>query len=221
MDEITVLNRALSNTGNNTLTVLNDGSDEWQVASLAFERAIEDLISRHNWPFAKVALPLVVAADEDNPSVRETNAYKLPTSMIHVRDVLIASAGQKVRVTDYEIVGRYVCLDTAMGIFVEGYAMPPHENFHPQATEILTLMVEAGCLRGLNEDFTAADHREATAENRLFEARPRVDWQNPAKNAFVSSVAAARRRGSGRWPLSVPASGGNSTAPDGSVLLDD
>lgn len=224
MDELTILNRALTNTGNQTLTALNEGSDEWLVASSAFEEAIDDLISRHNWPFARIGTTLVVASDEDNPSVRFENAYLLPASVVHVKAVLVSDgAGNNVPLTDYEIVGRYVCVNGAEGIAIEGIAAPSNANWHPQATKILTMYVEAGCLRGLNEDFAAADNREAMAENRLFEARPRTTRQNPAANAFVSSVARARRGrlGSRNLPTSAGIGSTGTTPPDGSVLLDD
>jgi hypothetical protein len=189
MDKLVVINRALAATGNNELNVLNDGSAEWQVADRTFGRAVDDLISRHGWPFARVKEDLVPASDDDNPSEQYDHAYLLPADMVHVAKVRFDGAA----VTDYEIIGRYLSLDYDTGVTVEGYAMPPDASWHPQAAEILTLYVEAGVLRGLNEDFSAADRREAVAESRLMEARPRVTRENPAQNAYVSTIATARR----------------------------
>lgn len=204
MDEITVLNDALLATGNSLLTALNDGSDEWQIASGAFSRAIRDLTSRHNWPFAKATATLVPAADGDNPSIKfgpdaSGTAYLLAEDVVHVVTVwlTIAASTKPVPLTEYEIIGRYLCCAYDQGVAIEYVTMPADAAWHPQAAEILTTYVEAGCLRGLNEDFEEAAKREMRAEARLTEARPRVDRQNPVANAYNSSVRRGRyqRRG--------------------------
>lgn len=201
MDKLTVLNRALSATGNNLLTVLNDGTDEWIVANEAFGRAIDDLSSRHNWPFAKATETLVPAAAADNPSIKYSVAYLLVPDVIHVvrayRAIATDTGNRPILFEDYEIIGRYLCCDFDTGISIEYVTMPDDANWHPQVAEILTTYVEAGCLRGLNEDFDEAAKREGKAEARLTEARPRVDRQNPVANAYNSSTRVGRyqRRG--------------------------
>lgn len=203
MDALVVMNRALANTGNNLLTELNDGSDEWVAADTAFDEAVDDLITRHNWPFARVTADLVPADPADNPSQRFAVAYELPPDALHVRNVLWQGSADRgpVPLLEYELIGRYVCVGRvgsseqfSSGVSLEYIAAPDDAVWHPQATKILTMYVEAGLLRGLNEDFAAADKRELAAEGRLLEARPRQDMQNPAKDAFLSSTAIARRR---------------------------
>lgn len=200
MDKLTVLNDALRNTGNSKLSALNDGSDEWVVADGAFGFAIEDLITRHHWPFARETDTLgspVVAAD--NPSQRFDYAYLLPQDALHLQAVLDTAYDPPTPTDDYELIGRYICTNISTGIAVEYVVMPADEDWHPQAKAILTFYVEAGCLRGLNEDFAEAERREAKAEARLLEARPRTTAQNPAKDAYVSTIARARRTRRGGW----------------------
>lgn len=196
MDKLTVLNDALAGTGNSTINVLNDGSDEWLIANRAFDRAVRDLASRHNWPFAKATEDLVPADEADNPSkAGYAVAYLLPAALFHlVRVFVLASENDDpALLDDYQIIGRYLCTNYDSGLSIEFITTPADAVWHPQAAEILTTYVEVGCLRGLNEDFVEADKREARAEARLLEARPRVSRQNSRENAYNSSVRQARR----------------------------
>jgi hypothetical protein len=79
-------------------------------------------------------------------------------------------------------------------VSIEFIAEPADTAWHPQAAEILTLMVEAACLRGLNEDYGEARVKDSVVELRLMETRPVVDQQNPARNAFKSSISESRYR---------------------------
>jgi hypothetical protein len=54
-------------------------------------------------------------------------------------------------------------------------------------------MVEAACLRGLNEDFREALVVDRKVESLLLEVRTHVDQQNPARNVYKSSIRDARR----------------------------
>lgn len=196
MEKLTVLNDALLATGNNRLNVLNDGTDEWLVANQAFDRAVRDLASRHNWPFGKATADLVPADTDDNPSKVHSVAYLLPTDVFHLVRVLVSVDGDSndpAQLEDYEMIGRYLCSDYDSGLSIEYMTTPADAAWHPQAAEILTTYVEAGCFRGLNEDFVEADKALVRAESRLIEARPRVDRQNPVQNAYNTSIKAARR----------------------------
>jgi hypothetical protein len=51
MDKLTIINRALSATGNAKLTIANDGSDEGDASESAFGRAIDYLMAMYEWPF--------------------------------------------------------------------------------------------------------------------------------------------------------------------------
>lgn len=189
LDELTILNRALLNTGNRTLNVLNDGTAEWQVASETFERSITDLITQHRWSFARTSADLVKADDDDNRSQRYSYAHVLPPDVLHV--LAVYSGGYKTE--QYEIVGRMVSLDQSSGVSIDYIAEPEDSAWHPQAAEVLTMMVEAGCLRGLNEDFTEAARKDAAVDYKLRQVRTLVDQENPARNLFRSSISEARR----------------------------
>lgn len=192
MDKLTILNNALLATGNNTINVLNDPSDEYRVANQSFERWLRFLTARHTWPFASTIELLVRVPDADNKSRKFIqNGFRLPQNTLHVKEVFYCETP----LTDYEIIGDILSCRLPDSIYANVVTQTPYseEKLHPMAEEILTLYVEAGCLRGLNEDANGGDKREARAEGLLEEARPHVDQQNPARNLYKSKIAAARR----------------------------
>lgn len=191
MEKLEILNNALRATGNNTVNVLNDPSDEYRVANGAFERALRFLTARHSWPFASTIELLVRMPDAQNKSRRyPTNGFQLPVGALHIKEVYWDTTP----LTDYEIMGDVLSCRYDSNVYVSVVKQTSEEKIHPMAEEILTLFVEAGCLRGLNEDFTEATRREQRAEGLLEEARPHVDQQNPARNIYKSKIAAARTR---------------------------
>lgn len=190
MDLLTIANRALVATGNRPLTVLNDGTDEWQVVDTTLQRHIDDLLSGHPWAFARKSADLVKADDDDNPSIEFDYAHRLPADCLH----LVAVYSDGAPTTDYRIYGRLVCLDQDADIQVEYIAEPADSAWHPQATEILTRMLEIGLLRGMNEDDTEADKREILLEQKLGRARAAADQENPARNTYRRTASEARNR---------------------------
>ena len=190
MNKLEMINNALLATGNNTVNVLNDPSDEYLVANPAFERALRFLTARHSWPFASSIELLVRAPDADNKSRRfRESGFRLPPLTLHVKEVFRDSSP----LTEYEIINDVLSCHYPDSIYANVVVQTSEEKLHPMAEEILTLYVEAGCLRGLNEDSTEALRREQKAEALLEETRSHVDQQNPARNIYKSSIAAARR----------------------------
>lgn len=191
MDKLTILNRALVATGNRTIT-LNDGSDEWQVVEPAFDRAIDDLISQHRWPFARKSAALVMVPG--NQSRRFPYAFRLPDDLLHLRRVFYGAAPTGVlAVDDYQVLGRTLATTFNSGVSIEYIAPPPDEEWHPQATEVLTLLMEAACLRGLNEDFNEAARVDQKVEYKLAHVRSLVSSEDPA--ATISRGRATEARG--------------------------
>lgn len=191
MDKLTIINNALSSTGNNSVPALNDPSDEYRVANTAFERSLRFLTARHSWPFASTIDLLVRVPDTENKSRKfRDNGFRLPPNTLHVKEVFYDTAP----LTDYEIIGDVLSCRLPDNIYANVVKQTSEEKLHPMAEEVLTLYVEAGCLRGLNEDQVGADKRETRAEQLLEEARPHVDQQNPARNTYKSSIRDARRR---------------------------
>ena len=47
--KIDLINQALALTGNNLVAASDDGSDEWTIASAAYEHAFEYALDGHDW----------------------------------------------------------------------------------------------------------------------------------------------------------------------------
>ena len=190
MDKLTVINNALIATGNNEVNILHDGSDEYRVADNAFDRAIKFLTARHSWPFATAVEPLVRAPDDLNKSryFRESCFHLVPDAF-HLKEVY----HEQSPLTEYEIMGALLSCHHNSDIYARVVRAPANALWHPMAEEILTLMVEAGCQRGLNEDAREASNIDNRVEGLIMEARPHLDQQNPARNIYKSKIAASRR----------------------------
>jgi hypothetical protein len=192
MDKLTVINNALINTGNARVNILHDPSAEYQVADAAFDRAIKFLISMHAWPFSVTVENLVRVPDAENLSRRfPQNGFRIPSppQVLHVKEIYHNNCA----LTEYEIIGFILSSRHSDGISAKVVRELDQANWHPMAEEILTLMVESGCLRGLNEDMTEARVRDQSAKDLIIEARAHLDQQNPARNTYKSKVAMARR----------------------------
>lgn len=190
MDKLTIINRALSETGNNLLSMLADPDfpDEWSAANRAFERRIDDLASRHAWPFGRKRAALVLASTDTTE--RLPYAFPQPTDCLHLRGV---ASGTSMLLDGWELRGTTIRSLQQSDLYAVYNTAPADAAWHPQAAEILTIFMESSLLRALNEDLTGAERREAFAEERLREARATVGQQNPARNAYRSSISVARR----------------------------
>lgn len=126
MDKLTILNNALLATGNNTVNVLNDPSDEYRHANAAFDRAVRFLTARHTWPFATTNELLVRAPDADNRSRRfSKNGFRLPENTLHVKEVFFDTQF----LTDYEIMGGILSCHYESEIYATIIKAPPDASW--------------------------------------------------------------------------------------------
>jgi hypothetical protein len=93
-----------------------------------------------------------------------------------------------------EIVADKICTNYPDPLTLKYLVIPEPEETHPLFVEALTLYVEAGCLRGLNEDENAAMLRERQAEFILAEGRSRTDQQQPRRSLRKSALLQAKHR---------------------------
>lgn len=189
MDKLTILNRALIASGNEPLQDMNDGSAEWVAAHTAFERAIDYLVSQHQWPFATKTLTLTQTGTARRPPM--TMKWQYPTDCWHLRTVYDADTGQSI---NYRIIQHEIETGDIEGP-VALYVVRPDMSgrWHPAANECLTLMVEAELWSGLNGDPDRGQGVRGRAENMLMRAQARVDQQSSPPQAKSSRAGAARR----------------------------
>jgi hypothetical protein len=218
LDKLSLINSALAMTGDNLVAAPDNGSDEWTVASPAYERGLAFSIESHSWGFATLVTPLtpspIAPADTDWDT-----AYPLPSDLVQLIWAKInantstpsSSFTNHLTIWGIEVVGGKTCLVTN----AQGGPPPPPTPVTPAQitikyisnqgaladptsgtpTLILALQsfVMAGIYRGLQQDPAEGDKMWQAGTSLLQDARTRYDQQKPKRQFFNSRIAAARR----------------------------
>jgi hypothetical protein len=219
-DKLSTINSALLLTGDNTVNVADDGSDEWNVASQAYETALGYIMESHSWGYAKLVKVLqpspIAPADTDWDT-----AYPLPSDLVFLLWAKINNNTSTPlpfytnQLALYDIQANPAGGPPLLLINVQGGPPPPNPPQTPAAVTIqyisnsgplcdstagtptmitaLQRFIIAGNYRGLHEDPVEADKAEAAAMKLLQEARTRYDQQKPKRRFFNSRMAASRR----------------------------
>jgi hypothetical protein len=186
---IEIIANACKATKNNAPTVEFDGSDEWDIGHSAYERATGIILEKGVFNFSTQTAALARTGDAPEGYERWTNAYAMPAGCLKMRTVKMDDADVRYIIVDNQI----LCPETSV---VGVYVREPAQNSWPNLfVEALTLYVEAGLLRGLNEDHDAADKREKRADLMFETAHTRSDQQTPGRAMFTSRVGNRRRGG--------------------------
>lgn len=187
-DKLSIIQSALAGLGNNVPNAADDGSDEWTVASAAYEAALDGTIQAHNWDFASTVATLERSGDSTDPDYDD--AYTKPSDMLALTWVRV----DDVMISDWKIVGNQIVLNSGDGVVTCLYVRTPDPaSWPPMFVDVMRLRVQAGVLEGFHENFSAAASKNREANQRLAEARARVDQDRPKRNLFRSRLAAARR----------------------------
>lgn len=214
-DKLRVCNEALTNTGNNPVSVVDDASDEWRVASSGYEQWVPVLLHGHDWKFATRFAQLSRVGDSQYPGF--SDVYEKPGDALFLQNVyradlaalVIPSLGYGMPEEDtrppeleYRIVQDQIhCVAPQGAISIYTPFPVGSQPWSVGFVAALRLFVESMCLRGLNEDLAEAHSRLAEAEAMLALARSRSDGEEPRRVLFRSSVLERRRRrSSGYWP---------------------
>jgi hypothetical protein len=214
--KLDVIDSALVSTGDNVVAVANDGSDEWAVASPAYDRGLAYAMESHSWGYATQTIVLNPSPTPPQDTDFDT-AYPLPPDCVHViwiklnlGDPVVSNAP---RLALWKIAGT----PTGPVIVVNSQGGPPPpippvvpaqvtmyyiSNSGPLTdtqfgtpTLILALQafVMSGIYRGLHEDMAEADKMWLAGEQMLQRARTRYDQQKPKRQFFNSRITATRR----------------------------
>jgi hypothetical protein len=226
LDKLSLINSQLALCGDNLVPAADDGSDEWNVGSAAYETAIEYMFDSHDWKQITTVITLnstgKVPADDQFDT-----AYAKPADCIHVIWVRINDLPVVYQILNNQIVlnatgvapGVAIPTGTTPGVATMKYvsSSPPGAAGAPAAKMLRTFMtalqrfVMSGIYRGLHEDIGTARGEEQAAMALLAEARRRSDQEQPKRAAFNSRISASRRV---RRPYpSVPTGWGGTGSP--------
>lgn len=211
LGKLEILNSALSQTGDNLINVLDDGSDEYLASSPAYERALAVVCEDHGWSWLTSVRTLQPAGNVPTDDQYDT-AYPLPSDLVHLIWV---------RVNDKPTV--WDLIDNQLAVNAQGGPPPPRTPITPAPVTIkgifstnsdpsfatptvvlaLQYFVMSGIYRGLHEDAAEAGNMMQMANGILERAKFRHDTQKP-KRAMFNSRMTASRRVPRPWPRTPP-----------------
>ena len=218
LDKLAVIVSALTATADNVPATAGDGSDEWNVASPAYDRALAYIMEGHSWGYATQVETLTPSPTPPQDTDWDT-AYPLPQDCVHVIWLKINDAQTTSPPANAAMLTLWDIAGTTNGpvIVTNAQGGPPPPN-PPVAPALITLkylsnkgalcdstngtptlilalqaFVMSGIYRGLHEDTAEADKLWAEGRAMLQEARTRYDQQKPKRQMFNSRITASRR----------------------------
>lgn len=187
VDKLSIIADECQRNGITPPSAADDGSDEWNVCSPAFDAAVAETIEAHSWNFDTRIVPLVQSGTSDDDLY--TTSYAKPNQCLHLIWVRLND-----QTVDYKIINDLICLTnngytpTAKYIVDQGMA-----NWPPSFSKVIRLRVDAAIWGGLRDEPATALKYEELAANALQDARTRVDQESPKRAPFNSRAIAARR----------------------------
>lgn len=236
LDKLAVINSALSATGDNQISVADDGSDEWMTASPAYERGLGYAAESHSWGFAKLVVTLQPSPTPPQDTTWDT-AYPIPSDCVHIIWIKINQDTEDAPSLTTSTLTLYDIMGTPSGpvVVVNAQGGPPPpltpqvpaqvtlcyisnsgalcgaQNGTPTLILALQSFTMSGIYRGLHEDTAEADKMWMAGEKMLQMARTRYDQQKPKRAFFNSRMAAVRRIRRPFPPVGIDSWGGSNT----------
>jgi len=219
LSKLEIINSALSQCGDNTIAVADDGSDEWNTCSPAYERALAYMIESHGWGQATDVRTLQPAANAPDDDQYDT-AYNLPSDLVHLILVRIDD-----RPCVWDLQNNQLLVNAQGGppppslaqtpavVTIKGVFSTNSDPTFATPTFVVALIafVMSGIYRGLHEDVGQAERMWNSGKAMLLEAQARHDMQKPKRSMFNSRITASRRIRR-PWPP-VPGGWGGTNTP--------
>lgn len=217
-DKLTVVNRALARTGNNPVLTPDDGSDEWRIASLSFDDWAEQLYYNAEFRFtSQIVTVSTRVGDSPFPGFQDiydkpgdclwlANACRSEDAANVLPQLATGMPDQDTRFPDFEyrLINDQIHCVAPSGLLVRYIRFPrAGDPWSKGFQSALELYVQADILRGLNEDFSEAEKRQARADEAIKFAMSRDQNQEPRRIMFRSSVLERRRTRGWGWGNSV------------------
>jgi len=191
-DKLSLVSRCLLLKGQRQPVSEDDGTDEWNVCSAAYDTWFEAMLEDSEFKFSTEIAELTRTGD--SPDEHYEDAYTLPTGCLHLIWVKIDDVPQEYRIVNNEILLSCETTDDVMAKFVQEADVADLSAMFKTA---LQEAVNAGIESGLKKDQATADRHLAKADMLLQRARTRGDQQEGKKALFITRHRTARqvRRG--------------------------
>src|SRR4051812_42939364 len=183
VDRLSIIQTACRQSGNNPPNVEDDGSEEWDHGSSAYETALPYAIESGNWKFLTTVAVLTSTGVAPTDPLFDT-AYAKPPNLAHLIWVRLSNVPVEYQVLDNEIVLNNTGAQVVTAKFVQQETSI--EEVTPTFALGLLSFVMSGIYRGLNENESAADKAWAFGEHLLRNAMTRSDQEQPKRAMFNS-----------------------------------
>lgn len=210
LGKLELINSALSQTSDNLVASADDGSEEWNAASPAYERGLAFVCEDHPWSWLTDFRELQPAANQPDDRTFHT-AYNIPTDLVHL--ILVRAHEGVPCIWDIQNNQIYAHWNPWIGPDHDHEESPPAEPHHhrpirikgifstnsdltfatPTVVTVLQMFVMSGIYRGMHSDTSEADKLWSAAMSMLDRAKARHDMQKPKTAMFNSRYTAVRR----------------------------
>lgn len=191
MADLSLINDALSRTGNGPISTLAGSSVAQIVANASYENVVRNELSLSPWkkPSKIEQLNRIDASVAGAPPEPWTAAYQLPPDLIEIRTVKVAGLP-----IDYEWHGdKIVCHAAADDEVILHYVWRcPESWFPPWLREGIVRRMEAIFLRGIGERYREGAVRDDAATEQLAMAKNRDSQSQTPRDPTGSPTLRAR-----------------------------
>jgi hypothetical protein len=192
LGKLEIINSALGQCGDTLVNIEDDGSDEWNVASPAYERALAYMLESHGWR-QLTEIRTLQPSPTAPADTQYDSAYDLPVDLVHLILVLLNDLP-----CTWDLLNNQLAVDAGGGtVKIKGiFTTNADPTFGtPTFVSALQAFVMSGIYRGLHEDVGQAERMWNSGKALLEDAKSRHDMQKPRRAMFKSRMTAARRFG--------------------------
>lgn len=196
MTDFSLINAALTRTGNDPITSLADPSAGAKIAAENYDELIKGMLG-HPWKWAGKTQALNLLDGEPDPPW--LFAYQRPTDVLELRTVMVGGWPIPYEVQSDKI----LCNFGEDSVVISKYTWrPPESDWPVWFREAVITALEPLFLRGIGERFDEATTREKVAVRALAIAKNRDAQQQTARAPETSPTLNARRGSpaTSRWP---------------------
>jgi hypothetical protein len=186
-----IINAALTRTGDDPITSLDEGTPQAAVASANYDDLVNGLLA-YPWKFASRTMQLAALDVIVDPPW--LFAYERPADLLQPRVLEVNGCP-----IDYEILADKILCNTGSEVpVILKYTYRADESFWPKYFRVAVIAtLESLFLRAIGERYSEAEARDKRAAQLQAAARNRDSQSPTARNPFRPRILAAR---GGFWP---------------------
>lgn len=184
---IPVINAALTRTGDDPITSLDDGTPQAAVAAANYDEIVNGFLSSCPWKFASRTLQLAPLAVIVDPPWQF--AYQRPADLLALR--VVEANGRPI---EWELLADKILCNVGDGLVIVKYTYRSEEPYWPKFFRLAVIAtLEPMFLRAIGERYSEAAERDKKATLLQAMARNRDSQSQSARNPMRSPILTARQ----------------------------